>query len=132
MQIVETKELPQLIRVFLSSISVLTAHFKYQQVEVQAYHRVKSLFGKTNNLKFREWTLVDIWGHAPPSPKGSRFFHLNIQNFRNITPSGVGAPTRSTPLREILDPPLMGPIILSFCYFAKHQRHGETGAVPRL
>ena len=41
-----------------------------------------------------------IWGRArrkPPS-HGSRFFRFNIQNFRNVTTSGVNAPTtRSTP-----------------------------------
>ena len=43
-------------------------------------------------------------------PKGSGFFRFYIQNFQNVTASGVQAPpprARSTPpLREILDPPL--------------------------
>ena len=38
---------------------------------------------------------------TPPPPQGSRFFRFDIQNFRNVTASGVDAP-----LREILDPPL--------------------------
>ena len=40
-------------------------------------------------------------GGAPPArapPHGSRFFHFDIQIFRNIAASGVGAPpTRSAP-----------------------------------
>ena len=41
-------------------------------------------------------------------PYGSRFFHFDMQNFRNVAASGVHSPpTRSTPpLREILDAPL--------------------------
>ena len=47
-------------------------------------------------------------------PYGSRFFHFDIQNFRNGAASGVHAPpTRSTPpLWEILDPPLFWYITL--------------------
>ena len=46
-------------------------------------------------------------GTCPPS--GSRFFHFDIQIFRNVAASGVGAPpTRSAPpLPEILDPLLV-------------------------
>ena len=48
--------------------------------------------------------------HRPPPPthtQGSRFFRFDIQNFQNVTTSGVGAPLRGRrPLWEILDPPL--------------------------
>ena len=50
-------------------------------------------------------------GGVPPAraPQGSRFFHFDIQIFRNVAASGVGAPLRGwRPLREILDPPLHG------------------------
>ena len=44
----------------------------------------------------------------PPLPQGSRSFRFDIQNFRNLTASGVGTPPYEVdaPLREILDPPL--------------------------
>ena len=38
-------------------------------------------------------------GACPPTPQGSRFFHFDIQSFRNVTASGVAPPpppTRST------------------------------------
>ena len=49
------------------------------------------------------FTLADLGGRAL-----GRFFRFDIQNFRNVTASGVHAPLRgSRPLREILDPPLI-------------------------
>ena len=63
--------------------------------------------------------------HAPSW--GSRFFRFDIQNFQNVTASGVHTPPkRSTPpLWEILDPPLVTPIfcyLLGFCSgFGKRQ-----------
>ena len=52
-----------------------------------------------------------IQGEACPAhaPQGSTFLHFNIQNFRNVTASGVGVPPLRgrRPLREILDPPLV-------------------------
>ena len=41
-------------------------------------------------------------------PLRSQFFHFDIQNFRNVTASGVHTPSYEVhaPLREILDPPL--------------------------
>ena len=45
----------------------------------------------------------------PPPPHGSRFFRFDIQIFRNVAASGVGAPHEvGAPLREILDPLLLG------------------------
>ena len=57
------------------------------------------------------WTLTHIDTHththiggsrgcADTPPQGPRLFQFNVQNFRNVSASGVGAP-----LREILDPP---------------------------
>ena len=42
------------------------------------------------------------------APQWSRFFPFNIQNFRNVTISGVNVPLRGRrpPPRKILDPPL--------------------------
>ena len=43
-------------------------------------------------------------------PYGSRFFHFDMQNFRNVAASGVHGSAyevHAPPLREILDPPLM-------------------------
>ena len=49
---------------------------------------------------FRD-ALADLGGCA----QGSRFFHIDIQNLRNITTSGAHAPYEvDAPLREILDP----------------------------
>ena len=65
--------------------------------------------------------LREIWvniggsrGRFWARPQGSRFFRFDIQNFRNIIASGVHAPLRGlrTPLREILDPPLVN---VTFC-----------------
>ena len=41
--------------------------------------------------------LADLGGPArrTPPPQGSRFFHFDIQNFRNVT--ALGVPMRSTP-----------------------------------
>ena len=42
--------------------------------------------------------LADLGGVPGARPRGSRFFHFDIQNFRNVTTSGVHGPsTRSTP-----------------------------------
>ena len=56
------------------------------------------------------WPLADLGGvpGARP-PYGSRFFHFDIQNFRNVTASGVHAPP---PPQEILDPPLMTQFVI--------------------
>ena len=56
-------------------------------------------------------SLADLGGGAPGArpPQGSQFFHFDIQNFRNVTASGVHTPSyevHAPPLREILDPPL--------------------------
>ena len=45
------------------------------------------------------FTVADPGGVPPvrtplPPPQGSRFFHFDIQNFRNVAASGVGAPLR--------------------------------------
>ena len=62
-----------------------------------------SVFSSFNFLQ-TENTEISIGGSTladarrTPSPEGSRFFRFNIQNFRNVTASGVHAPpTRSTP-----------------------------------
>ena len=46
--------------------------------------------------------------HKSLADQGSRLFRFDIQNFRNVTSSGVNAPPHegNAPLREILDPPL--------------------------
>ena len=52
-------------------------------------------------------------------PQGSRFC-FNIQNFRNVTDSGVHATYEvHTPLREILDLPLVNVFILNTAEFFK-------------
>ena len=56
------------------------------------------------------YALADLGGVCPgmPPPKGPRFFRFDIQNFQNVTTSGVHAhPRGPRPLREILDPPLL-------------------------
>ena len=53
--------------------------------------------------------LADLGGaHPAHAPQGSQFFRFDIQNFRNVTASGVHTPRYEVhaPLREILDPPL--------------------------
>ena len=54
----------------------------------------------------REGTPLQQWPSCfcVHAPQASRFFHFNIQNFRNVTASGVHAPL---PPGEILDPPRM-------------------------
>ena len=58
-------------------------------------------------------------GGAPGArpPYGSRFFHFDMQNFRNIAASGVHSPPYKVhaPLREILDPPLPRGAVM-ICY----------------
>ena len=51
------------------------------------------------STKLQHWRIQG--GAAGACPQGSRFFCFDIQIFRNVAASGVGAP-----LREILDPPL--------------------------
>ena len=57
-----------------------------------------------------QWRIQGGAAGAPP-PYRSRFFRFDIQIFRNVATSGVGAPpTRSPPPWEILDPLLKPPV----------------------
>ena len=62
-----------------------------------------NIFGKNTST-----AVADPGGGAAGArpPYGSRFFRFDIQIFRNVAASGVGAPPRGrrSPLREILDP----------------------------
>ena len=56
----------------------------------------------------------------PPPPPGSQFFHFDIQNFQNVTASGV-----DTPHYEVHAPPSTGNpgsatgfVLISFCAIA--------------
>ena len=53
------------------------------------------------SFSFR-WSFQGPWGF--PLPQGSGFFYFDIQNFRNVTASGVNAP----PLRGRRLPPPVG------------------------
>ena len=59
-----------------------------------------------------QWRIQGV----PPArpPHGSRFFRFDIQIFRNVAGSGVGAPPMRSvpPLREILDPLLLFILII--------------------
>ena len=52
--------------------------------------------------------LADLGGarpvRAPPPPYGSRFFHFDMQNFRNVAASGVHGPSY-----EVHAPPMGNP-----------------------
>ena len=67
----------------------------------------------TNCDAYKVWwhkpfSLVDLGGMPSTCPQQSRFFNFDIQNFWNITTSGVHAPPWGLcPLREILDPPML-------------------------
>ena len=53
--------------------------------------------------------IADLGGVPGARPtQGSRFFRFDIQNFRNVTASGVHAPTYEVhaPIREIPDSPI--------------------------
>ena len=60
--------------------------------------------------------MADPGGAAGARPP-SRFFRFDIQIFRNVAASGVGAPLRGrAPLREILDPLLVLLLMLSISF----------------
>ena len=51
------------------------------------------------SLKALNKSLADLGGvpGAPSPPQGSRFFCFDIQNFRNVTASGVHVPPHASP-----------------------------------